>query len=291
MNTNDNSFKSHLYNNSQKNKSAFIEKVISENFGVFRTSQSSSGSGKTTKKQTRTFLDEEQLKNLNTIFSNLTFETIKQTNDKLQLEKYRDKGNINWNKKSSLLNHNTSSKFGNKHDGLPSIKKQLSVNDILISNDNGRSSSATKLQQQRIGPQSALPTTGLVERAVSCDKKKPPKSGLTSSMTTLSTESNTGTILPPANTNPSNSSQIVIHVCDEAKRLKQDFMCPRDLLVKEMKYFSYNLNINVSNSNGGSGSGAHAHSSIPTSALSKKNLDEIDISVHCDINIFDWLMR
>ena len=22
-----------------------------------------------------------------------------------------------------------------------------------------------------------------------------------------------------------------------------------------------------------------------------KNLDDIDISVHCDINIFDWLMR
>lgn len=66
-------------------------------------------------------------------------------------------------------------------------------------------------------------------------------------------------------------------------------MCPRDLLVKEMKYFSYNLNINVNNTN--SNAGAHAHSSIPTSALSKKNLDEIDISVHCDINIFDWLMR
>ena len=169
-------------------------------------------------------------------------------------------------------------KFG-KNDGLPSIKKQLSVNDILRNNDYERSSSVAK--QQRTGPQSAAPTTGLAERAASSDKKKS-KSGLTSSMTTLSTESN-GT-LP----NLTNSSQIVIHVCDEAKRLKQDFMCPRDLLVKEMKYFSYNLNINVNNSNG---SGAHAHSSIPTSALSKKNLDEIDISVHCDINIFDWLMR
>ena len=109
MNANDNSFKAHLYNNSQKNKSAFIEKVISENFGLFRSTASSSG--KAAKKQTRTFLDEEQLKNLNTIFSNLTFETIKQTNDKLQLEKYRDKGGISWNKKSSILNHSTSSMF------------------------------------------------------------------------------------------------------------------------------------------------------------------------------------
>ena len=78
-------------------------------------------------------------------------------------------------------------------------------------------------------------------------------------------------------------------MCDEAKRLKQDFTCPRELLVKEMKYFSYNLNINVSNSSQNT-SGAHAHASS-ISALSKKSLDEIDISVHCDINIFDWLMR
>ncbi|CAF0916462.1 unnamed protein product [Brachionus calyciflorus] len=86
----------------------------------------------------------------------------------------------------------------------------------------------------------------------------------------------------------SNSNQIVIHVCDEAKRLKQDFTCPRELLMAEMKYFSYNLNVNLGKTNG---SGAHAHSSISQSALSKKTLDEIDISVHCDINIFDWLMR
>ncbi|RNA37530.1 hypothetical protein BpHYR1_003757 [Brachionus plicatilis] len=84
------------------------------------------------------------------------------------------------------------------------------------------------------------------------------------------------------------SNQIVIHVCDEAKRLKQDFACPRELLVTEMKYFSYNLNDSLTKS---SGSGAHAHSSISQAALSKKSLDEIDISVHCDINIFDWLMR
>lgn len=84
------------------------------------------------------------------------------------------------------------------------------------------------------------------------------------------------------------SNQIVIHVCDEAKRLKQDFACPRELLVSEMKYFSYNLNDSLAKS---SGSGAHAHSSISHAALSKKSLDEIDISVHCDINIFDWLMR
>ncbi|KAF3842392.1 hypothetical protein F7725_024343 [Dissostichus mawsoni] len=52
---------------------------------------------------------------------------------------------------------------------------------------------------------------------------------------------------------------MVIHVCDETKNLKQDFTCPRDLLVKEMRYFA----------EGG----------------------EVDISVHCDVQIFDWLMN
>ncbi|XP_077995774.1 SANT and BTB domain regulator of class switch recombination-like [Glandiceps talaboti] len=60
---------------------------------------------------------------------------------------------------------------------------------------------------------------------------------------------------------------MVIHVCDEAKNLKQDFTCPRDLLVKEMKYFAEYLSVD-------------AH-----------RWEEVDISVHCDVQIFDWLMR
>ncbi|XP_070572412.1 SANT and BTB domain regulator of class switch recombination-like [Ptychodera flava] len=60
---------------------------------------------------------------------------------------------------------------------------------------------------------------------------------------------------------------MVIHVCDEAKNLKQDFTCPRDLLVQEMKYFAEYLSVD-------------AH-----------RWEEVDISVHCDVQIFDWLMR
>ncbi|XP_048864337.1 SANT and BTB domain regulator of class switch recombination isoform X1 [Brienomyrus brachyistius] len=60
---------------------------------------------------------------------------------------------------------------------------------------------------------------------------------------------------------------MVIHVCDEAKNLKQDFMCPRDLLVSEMKYFAEYLSTNA------------------------QRWEEVDISVHCDIQIFDWLMN
>ena len=62
------------------------------------------------------------------------------------------------------------------------------------------------------------------------------------------------------------SNQIIIHVCDEAKKRNQDFKCDRTILVANMKYFEKYLSDN-------------------------KNIEDIDISVHCDINIFDWLMR
>ncbi|KAL3856393.1 hypothetical protein ACJMK2_011160 [Sinanodonta woodiana] len=60
---------------------------------------------------------------------------------------------------------------------------------------------------------------------------------------------------------------MVIHVCDEAKSLKQDFQCPRDLLVREMKYFAEYLSTDA------------------------QRWEEVDISVHCDVQIFDWLMK
>ncbi|KAL4594140.1 hypothetical protein GN956_G26147, partial [Arapaima gigas] len=62
-------------------------------------------------------------------------------------------------------------------------------------------------------------------------------------------------------------ANMVIHVCDEAKSVKQDFLCPRDLLVNEMKYFAEYLSTET------------------------QRWDEVDISVHCDVQIFDWLMN
>nr|XP_020478953.1 uncharacterized protein KIAA1841 homolog isoform X2 [Monopterus albus] len=60
---------------------------------------------------------------------------------------------------------------------------------------------------------------------------------------------------------------MVIHVCDETKNLKQDFTCPRDLLIKEMRYFAEYLSVDP------------------------QRWEEVDISVHCDVQIFDWLMN
>lgn len=59
---------------------------------------------------------------------------------------------------------------------------------------------------------------------------------------------------------------IVIHVFDENRKVNKDFTCEKDLLVVHMKYFEKYL----------------------TEATS---VEDIDISVHCDIKIFEWLMR
>ena len=49
--------------------------------------------------------------------------------------------------------------------------------------------------------------------------------------------------------------------------VRQDFVCPRDVLVKEMKYFAEYLSTDA------------------------QKWEDVDISVHCDVQIFDWLMK
>lgn len=49
--------------------------------------------------------------------------------------------------------------------------------------------------------------------------------------------------------------------------MKQDFTCPRDLLISEMRYFAEYLSVEA------------------------QRWEEVDISVHCDVQIFDWLMK
>ncbi|KAH8242404.1 hypothetical protein KR032_005580 [Drosophila birchii] len=59
--------------------------------------------------------------------------------------------------------------------------------------------------------------------------------------------------------------EVVIHVCDEVKNTSKDFTCPQHLLVTKMGYFA--------------------------DVTAGQRLEEMDISVHCDILIFDWLMK
>lgn len=57
---------------------------------------------------------------------------------------------------------------------------------------------------------------------------------------------------------------VTIHVCDDVRHDRKDFHCRQDLLLKHMGYF-----IDVT---------------------SGQDLDDVDISVHCDIGIFGWLI-
>ena len=65
---------------------------------------------------------------------------------------------------------------------------------------------------------------------------------------------------------PPGATTIVIHVCDENKKTNKDFKCEKNLLITNMKYFDKYLS-------------------------SAKNSSDLDISVHCDIGIFEWLMQ
>lgn len=58
---------------------------------------------------------------------------------------------------------------------------------------------------------------------------------------------------------------MVIHVCDEVKGASRDFTCPQKLLIKKMGYFA--------------------------DVTAGQRLEDMDISVHCDLQIFEWLMR
>lgn len=59
--------------------------------------------------------------------------------------------------------------------------------------------------------------------------------------------------------------ELTIHVCDEVKNVSRDFTCPQKLLVSKMGYFA--------------------------DITSGQKLEEMDISVHCDLEIFDWLIK
>lgn len=60
-------------------------------------------------------------------------------------------------------------------------------------------------------------------------------------------------------------SEVVIHVCDEVKGVSRDFTCPQKLLVAKMGYFA--------------------------DVTAGQRLEDMDISVHCDLQIFEWLIR
>uniref|UniRef100_A0A1Q3FT16 SANT and BTB domain-containing protein n=1 Tax=Culex tarsalis TaxID=7177 RepID=A0A1Q3FT16_CULTA len=59
--------------------------------------------------------------------------------------------------------------------------------------------------------------------------------------------------------------EVIIHVCDEVKGTSRDFSCPQKLLISKMGYFA--------------------------DVTAGQRLEDMDISVHCDLQIFEWLMK
>jgi len=59
---------------------------------------------------------------------------------------------------------------------------------------------------------------------------------------------------------------IIIHVRDEGRRVNRDFYCSRELLLEHMHYFASYL-------------------------ADDRRHEDVDISVHCDVHIFEWLME
>ena len=66
----------------------------------------------------------------------------------------------------------------------------------------------------------------------------------------------------------SKSPNVVIHVCDESRNLEKSFECNRQLLIDKMTYFKQYLNSD-----------------------DQEDDEEVDISVHCDILVFEWLIQ
>ncbi|XP_056633880.1 SANT and BTB domain regulator of class switch recombination [Diorhabda sublineata] len=80
---------------------------------------------------------------------------------------------------------------------------------------------------------------------------------------TLSRRRSSDPILKPI-TNKT-ESEVEINVCDELKSAKKTFYCNQNLLVSKMGYFA--------------------------TVTQGQRLEDMDISVHCDIGIFEWLMQ
>ena len=75
-------------------------------------------------------------------------------------------------------------------------------------------------------------------------------------------------------------NNVAIHVFDQHRKVRQDFQCDSHLLVRRMKYFRPHIDVRDSpmvDADGGFGKGS--------------DHQPIEITVHCDVQIFSWLIR
>ncbi|KAM4679360.1 SANT and BTB domain regulator of class switch recombination isoform 1-T1 [Amazona ochrocephala] len=173
---------------------------------------------------------------------------------------------INWDSVARLVPGYTSKECAKRFDELKSsgsspVDNQF--NPLMAAGGSPVETLATYIKSSLLDTQ-----TEFQEPAIGQDSITITGRPSTTSTRSCSSESEKGPVHKGGeSTDESQGPNMVIHVCDEAKNLKEDFVCSRDLLISEMKYFAEYLSVDA------------------------QRWEEVDISVHCDVHIFDWLIR
>uniref|UniRef100_A0A8C5IQF6 KIAA1841 n=1 Tax=Junco hyemalis TaxID=40217 RepID=A0A8C5IQF6_JUNHY len=173
---------------------------------------------------------------------------------------------INWDSVARLVPGYTSKECAKRFDELKSSGSSPvdnQYNALLAAGGSPVENLATYIKSSLLDCQAEFQEPALGQDSITITGR--PSAASTRS---CSSESEKGPVHNSGeSTDETQGPNMVIHVCDEAKNLKEDFVCPRDLLVSEMKYFAEYLSVDA------------------------QRWEEVDISVHCDVHIFDWLIR
>uniref|UniRef100_A0A4W2G3Q0 SANT and BTB domain regulator of CSR n=1 Tax=Bos indicus x Bos taurus TaxID=30522 RepID=A0A4W2G3Q0_BOBOX len=173
---------------------------------------------------------------------------------------------INWETVARLVPGLTPKECAKRFDELKSsgsspVDNQYSP--LMAAGESPVETLATYIKSSLLDTQGEFQETPVGQDAVS----KTGRHSIASTRNCSSESENCTTHNGGEKTEESEGPNMVIHVCDEAKNLKEDFICPRDLLISEMKYFAEYLSVDA------------------------QRWEEVDISVHCDVHIFNWLIK
>nr|XP_048291319.1 SANT and BTB domain regulator of class switch recombination isoform X1 [Myodes glareolus] len=173
---------------------------------------------------------------------------------------------INWEAVARLVPGLTSKECAKRFDELKSSGSSPvdnQYNPLMAAGEGPVESLATYIKSSLLETQGDFQETPVDQDTVS----KAGRHSIASTRNCSSESENCATRNAGEMTEEPGGPNMVIHVCDEAKSLKEDFICPRDLLISEMKYFAEYLSMDA------------------------QRWEEVDISVHCDVHIFNWLIK
>ncbi|KAJ3377171.1 hypothetical protein HDU92_008558 [Lobulomyces angularis] len=172
----------------------------------------------------------------------------------------------------------SSSSIATSRPASASIKRgNLSDSNFLLSPDtksatlythksinNSRPSSASTINFSPSRPSSSTKVSSAITPSKTSLQRPKKNNSFLSTKDVIATNEFEGEKFKCANVDLSKQN-IIIHVYDENKSAKRAFHCKRFLLVKEMEYFEIAL-------------------------ANKLTQEVVEIDVHCDIDIFEWLM-